>query len=33
MASTHDYKPDPRNENIQIYVNGKFVIDEASQFQ
>ena len=31
MASTHDYKPDPRNENIQIYVNGKFCIrDEAS---
>ena len=24
MASTHDYKPDLRNENIQIYVNGKF---------
>jgi branched-chain amino acid aminotransferase len=24
MASTHDYKPDPRNKNIQIYVNGKF---------
>ena len=24
MASTHDYKADPRNKNIQIYVNGKF---------
>lgn len=24
MASTHDYKPDLRNKDIQIYVNGKF---------
>ena len=25
MASTHDYKPDLRNDNIQIYVNGEFL--------
>ena len=25
MASTHDYKPDLRNDTIQIYVNGEFL--------
>ena len=24
MPSTHDYANDERNENIQIYMNGKF---------
>ncbi|MFL2983340.1 MAG: aminotransferase class IV [Candidatus Neomarinimicrobiota bacterium] len=24
MTSTHDYKPDSRNDHIQIYVNGEF---------
>ena len=24
MSSTHDYLNDKRNENIQIYLNGKF---------
>ena len=24
MASTHDYIKDIRNENIKIYINGKF---------
>ena len=24
MPSTHDYANDKRNENIQIYLNGKF---------
>ena len=24
MASTHDYEYDPRNKDIQIYINGDF---------
>ena len=24
MASTHDYESDPRNKDIQIYINGEF---------
>ena len=24
MSSTHDYSNDPRNDDIQIYINGNF---------
>jgi len=31
MASTHDYESDPRNKNIQIYINGEFFHREEAK--